>query len=206
VPVQCQCSASAVPVQTRRLRLPWLQTTGGGRPLERPPWSMLNRRSRASRGMNGGLQRAGTVYGAWSHCLDNAGRCEPADTHIVPLRRASSCQYALRRAAAGTSLITKGAILYRAQPFSTNHSLRAHTSPTWPTNRSLAADMSGTSLDPAVLLPEPASPRSIRCRRHQHRTPTHPLQVHGHASRSVLNTRPCDIALVRGRAHSLKPV
>jgi hypothetical protein len=142
-------------------------------------------RLESSRGMNGSLQRAGAVCGAWSHCLDSAGRCEPADTHIVPLRRASSCQYALRRAAAGTSLITKGAILYRAQPFSTNHSLRAHTSPTWPTNRSLAADMSGTSLDPAVLLPEPASPRSIRCRRHQHRTPFARLLVHGHASRSV---------------------
>jgi hypothetical protein len=178
-----------VPVQTRRLRLPAVVADDGGRATAGAS-TLVDAESQiarleSSRGMNGSLQRAGAVCGAWSHCLDSAGRCEPADTHIVPLRRASSCQYALRRAAAGTSLITKGAILYRAQPFSTNHSLRAHTSPTWPTNRSLAADMSGTSLDPAVLLPEPASPRSIRCRRHQHRTPFARLLVHGHASRSV---------------------
>ena len=35
VPVQCQCSASAD--QTPDACLPWLQTTGGGRPLERHP-------------------------------------------------------------------------------------------------------------------------------------------------------------------------
>jgi hypothetical protein len=175
--VQCQCRPDACAC------LPWLQTTGGGRPLERTPWSMLNRRSRASRGMNDCLQRAGAVHYALWHRPDSAGRCKPADTHIVSLRRASSCQYALRSAAAGTSLITKGAILYRDQPFSTNHSLRAHASPTSPTNRSLAADMSGTSLDPAELLPEPASPRSIRCRRHQHPWTALHLHGHGHASR-----------------------
>lgn len=61
VPVQCQCRPDACAC------LPWLQTTGGGRPLERPPWSMLNRRSRASRGMDDGRQRAGAaaVCGAW---------------------------------------------------------------------------------------------------------------------------------------------
>jgi hypothetical protein len=92
-------------------------------------------------------------------------------THIMSLRRSSSCQYALRRAAAGTSLISESAILLRVQAWSTNDSLRAKDGPTWSTNRLLAADFSRTSLDPAVLLPKPASPRvelSPRCGRHQH--------------------------------------
>lgn len=67
VPVQCQCSASADQTPAPACRGCRRRGAGDGRPLERPPWSMLNRRSRASRGRDDGRQRAdaAAVCGAW---------------------------------------------------------------------------------------------------------------------------------------------
>lgn len=165
---------------------------GGGRPLERAPRSPLNRRSRAWRGM-GSWQQPRAALGRPLHRQRCRARCgEPVDTHIAPSRCAPTCQYALSRAAAGTSLITRSAILLGARAFSHHSPSARGTPPHSLLTSSALASILQCSCQTRHRAGDERCPRS---RRHQHPRPARACIV----VLKLLNTSPRAL----GRRHHL---